>query len=107
MAMAQASSVEILTLPDGNLTNSSNIDTYFENLVSGWNTEIILLFKVGNLPGASNELVATWSKYALTHQFQQVYRSTGTDVQNVTRNDWIIKTVQGTKYYVCRFGSLN
>ena len=104
--MANADRIEEIALPDASLTNTKDIDSYFGNVIDGWDTDVIMIFRK-NHNFDNNVLVGCWSAYASTIGLVQVYRSTLNNIVNITRNDWGVNTYKGDKYYVCRFWTAN
>lgn len=111
MGMAQSNSYESIIITDSSLTNSSNIDTYFANLIDGWETELIFIV-LKNPVAIANRFYACFSKYAndnnsRSNGFTQVYKllSNGS-VQAISRNDWGINVAIGDEYMIFRFGTL-
>lgn len=100
-------SAEYIILPDNTLTNSSNIDAYFEPLITGWDSELILLFAASKLT-ENNEFAGCYSEYAATTftSLQTVWRMYGTTtLSGITRNDWTLKTTTGRRYQVVRLSN--
>ena len=109
MSMAEGIKAETIVIPDDTLTNSSNFDAYFEQLVNGWNTEIILLFKKDLSTYISRRLIGGWSAYAQNTNksnsaFTDLWRYESNKIMSINRNDWSINVNSGDEYYVVRFG---
>ena len=99
---------ETITIVDDSLTNSSNYDLYFGNLIEGWGTEAILLF-MKNWSPALNKLAGGFSEGAYrkgTNTFDGIfrYRNATSAIQRVNRDDWGIRVYTGDEYVVLRLG---
>lgn len=98
--------MEVLTITDASLTSTSNLDTYFEQYVDGWNTENILLVRVPFVCYAYRRLLLCASKYSYENQTGfsgLVYNSTaGGTYASITRNDYATNLAVGDKYLIIR-----
>lgn len=98
-------SEELITIPENNLTNSTNLDAFLETIIQGWNTEFIFLgYKEGGI--AVNGLLGCFSNYANTQYsgLSQVWRAkaNGGYQNNASRNGGAINVAQGSVYRVIR-----
>ena len=96
---------ELVTIPPNNISNTKDMDAFLETIVTGWNTENILLgYKDGDI--ATNGMLLCFSKYMvdLNAAFDRVWRSKadGTFQNSVSRNDWVITIKEGSVYRVIR-----
>ena len=100
---------EFITLADTDLTNTTNVDAYFAELIDGWTTDIILIY-LDSTPTLYREFIGCWSQYAysLTGGFQQIWRRNNSKDQyeGITRSNYAINTEIGKKYKVIRFKNL-
>ena len=101
---------EYVILPDSSLTTTTNFDTYFSALVDGWDTEPILIWLEDEWE-YTNELIGGFSAFMQTamysDSFIQMWRYYGSKIQNVSRNDWVLRIVAGKKYKVIRLHDHN
>lgn len=97
---------ETITITDGSLTTTKNLDEYFANIVDGWDTENILLILKTPHKYLQAKLVLANSKYASNDGLAGIYRMYNYKYQGVSRKDWIIKVQPGDVYYVVRLGTL-
>jgi hypothetical protein len=98
-----------IILPNGNLTNTTNLDSWFAEFMPEWETEPLFIW--ADEPTTVNELIGCFSKYAVDtyNGLAQVWKRLSSEqkyLQNISRNGWGIKTVQGRKYKVMRIDVL-